>query len=1103
MGRRKNDNYDQGTFSSDDDDSYRERLRHEMEDEASLFQDPNKRRRGMTKEQAIYGYDWDSDDDSNNNRAQRPRRSGVKTDISHFVSASSKPPSSKEQDEEDSDHAGHGSESSADEKDNNAEEDDDQSMRSDSGSDRSMSSNEDQNDEDDEDAEARREREAAFKAARQREREENDAWEDSHGGLNMMSSSMGMRPGLGNGQPTMETTPAPSATTTTATPTATSAKDPQPPTSNKSMAETFRKSLGLSAGSSSPTTTSPSTSSQRSRSRANNSLGAFMNRNNISRSNEPSPSPGPSSPRPSSPALHSKPSKDGEHGEQQQPTIAAKAIKVSRDFGAFSKQGSGIGLKLLKQMGWKEGYGLGAGGSGIVEPIQSKLRPTKMGLGFNGFREKSAQDRAEEKRRGYAESEEDEDEGEGASKRGKSKKGEKKAQRDEAEAALPKADGWKRKPGREGKRKGPRIEYKTAEEIQREIESSDQPMTAATAPTQKILDMTGKQVRELTSASQISSLHGSMIEGERFPELRYNLDLMASLSTTDLEQVARRQKEDHARAQVLECESQMAQDRIAKDVLEMDKLVKAMTISDQCITIAEDLRQSSTNTTGTTAVDITEEQLVAAFREPFDLLAGLYFEEYQRYSLDQVVVAVLQESVKALFAHWDVLKNPRLGSTLFGQWKKLLKQSKVVYANSMAGMETDDYDYPSPRHGRGGGGYGGPERMTAYESLLYQTWLPKVRSAINNEWQPRDCDPMVELLEAWAPPVLPKFLQDNVITQLILPKLRQEVATWSPRDPLLIHTWIHPWLPILGEVRMEQELFGDIRRKFAAGLTSWQVLDPSALQALAPWRGVWDPTDMELLLLKSVLPKLIEGLQAFEINPRAQKLDVLRAVLPWHTFFPSTTFSALLQNEFFPRWHHVLYLWLTHPSTTDLDQVSQWYLWWKDLFPPALLHDTGVTAGFRKGLDMINQLMAGLKVMPPAEPQRISYGPGSSGGDKQGPSATSKSRQHQQDTLGRLQANKHLVAASSISFKDLVQDYAAQNSLLLVLTSKMHEGTGRPLYRLGGNSTGTSGGVLVHLTDEVAFIKSEEAGGAWVPISIEDLMVLAGGKGKAAAAGMR
>ncbi|KAG0221478.1 hypothetical protein BGW41_006738, partial [Actinomortierella wolfii] len=519
MGRRKNDHYDQESYSSDD-DSYRERLRHELEDEAALFRDPHKRRRGMTKEQAIYGYDWDDDDDDSRTRKTKPSR--ARTDLSQFVTGSKS--SSKQRANVDVDED---LDSSADEDGGRTKsDDDDDEMRDRSEGSRSLKSDEGDSDtymssdsEDEEDAEARREREEAFRAARERDRAENDAWEDRQ----MRSNRMTMRPGIGMmggaqsvaelsaeaGDTKITTTTTTTTITSTTSNDTTAGQDGQE-TSNKSMADIFRKSLGLSATSSSPTS-----STQRSRNnRANNSLSAFMSRNNIgSSSNEASPS---ASPRPSFASVSTKPKAEPE-------TPVAKAVKVSKDFGAFSKQGSGIGLKLLKQMGWKEGYGLGAGGTGIVEPIQTKVRPTKMGLGFNGFREKTEQDRAEEKRRGYAVASSSDEEAEGGVA-GKKKGGAKTADRE-----APKADGWKRKPGK-GK-KGPKIEYKTAEEIQREIEASDQPMAAALP--QKILDMTGKNVRELTSASQISSLH--MLDNERFPELRHNLDLMASISTTDLE----------------------------------------------------------------------------------------------------------------------------------------------------------------------------------------------------------------------------------------------------------------------------------------------------------------------------------------------------------------------------------------------------------------------------------------------------------------------------------------------------------------------------------------------------------------------------------------
>ncbi|KAG0339325.1 hypothetical protein BG004_006867 [Podila humilis] len=776
------------------------------------------------------------------------------------------------------------------------------------------------------------------------------------------------------------------------------------------------------------------------------SMSFFKNRAGFdSNSNSPSP-------RPSSPAA----SMSSPRPEMQPVT----PVKVSKDYGKFS---SGFGVKMLEKMGWKKGYGLGVGGTGIVEPIQTKQRPVKMGIGFKGFREKTDQDRAEEKRRGYAATSDEEEE-----KASKAKdKGKKKVQELE-----PVADGWKKPSARESRR-GPRIEYKTAAEIQQEIESSDQVMPAA--QPQKILDMTGKTVRELTSASQISSAIAR--SNERFPELRHNLELMADISTTDLEQLARKQKADHIRQQVLEKEGSRVQQLATQDETSIERMLKVMSLAEKCSTIANEIRQTTSNTTGENAVEVQESYITDAFKEPFDLFAGLYFEEYQQYELDQVFVSALQDSFKRLLKDWNVIKNPTLGASLFKKWQKLLRMSRVRTTQARQPMynnqdEAPLYHQQPPTE----------DKMTAYESLLNHIWLPKVRSAINNQWNIRDCDPIIDLLEAWAPPLLPLFIQDNIVTQLIMPKLQKEVELWSPKDALMLHTWVHPWLPIIGEARLEQELFGDIRRKLASGLTAWTVLDPSALRVLEPWVPVFNPTDMELLLLKSVLPKLVEGLRQFEINPRDQKIEILQAVMPWQRFFPGTTFASLLVNEFFPKWHQVLYLWLTHPSTTDLDQVSQWYQWWKSLFPGEVIRETAVANGFKQGLDMINQYMAGLKIMAPADvSQANNQAMEGNGGSAKNP-------------LGRLQTKKAYVP--SVSFKDLVQEYAGQNSLLFVMTKQMHERSGRPLYRLGGNSTGTAGGVLVHMTDEIAFVKAEETG-TWMPIGIEDLMVL-GGAGKGA-----
>lgn len=47
-------------------------------------------------------------------------------------------------------------------------------------------------------------------------------------------------------------------------------------------------------------------------------------------------------------------------------------------------------------------------------------------------------------------------------------------------------------------------------------------------------------------------------------------------------------------------------------------------------------------------------------------------------------------------------------------------------------------------------------------------------------------------------PLLPNWVLENILDLLVLPKLTLEVEEWNPlTDTVPIHTWIHPWLPLL------------------------------------------------------------------------------------------------------------------------------------------------------------------------------------------------------------------------------------------------------------------------------------------------------------------
>ena len=53
-------------------------------------------------------------------------------------------------------------------------------------------------------------------------------------------------------------------------------------------------------------------------------------------------------------------------------------------------------------------------------------------------------------------------------------------------------------------------------------------------------------------------------------------------------------------------------------------------------------------------------------------------------------------------------------------------------------------------------------------------------------------------------PMLPPWVMENIQDQLVLPRLLQEVENWNPlTDTMPIHSWLHPWLPLMGKCSIQ------------------------------------------------------------------------------------------------------------------------------------------------------------------------------------------------------------------------------------------------------------------------------------------------------------
>lgn len=144
--------------------------------------------------------------------------------------------------------------------------------------------------------------------------------------------------------------------------------------------------------------------------------------------------------------------------------------------------------------------------------------------------------------------------------------------------------------------------------------------------------------------------------------------------------------------------------------------------------------------------------LLEPFADEFDELFGKFPEEYLEMQLDEVVVGAVAPIVsrgrfpllphtraelthpsrgsqcRRLFQDWDPLSSPDFAVPELKRWRKHFLIDKDVIKQDN-GMDVDVFG--SASYSNGGSSQRAADRsMTAYESMMWTVWLPRVRSAI-------------------------------------------------------------------------------------------------------------------------------------------------------------------------------------------------------------------------------------------------------------------------------------------------------------------------------------------------------------------------------------
>ncbi|CAI2327742.1 unnamed protein product [Caenorhabditis sp. 36 PRJEB53466] len=679
-------------------------------------------------------------------------------------------------------------------------------------------------------------------------------------------------------------------------------------------------------------------------------------------------------------------------------------------FGGWMKHGNSDKImKMMQKMGYKAGEGLGAQGQGIVEPVQAALRKGRGAVGAYGKEMTGPK---------FGESAAD------AQKRLATGSGIPGGDNDEnAEKTIKIKGGWK-------KSQKVKTKYRTIEEVLEEGTSGSKTMpshqNSAHYSNIKVIDMTGKQQKVYSGYDSFSmktrSEYDVVDEEERtvfdVPELIHNLNLLVDLTEEGIRRSNQQLIGLKDQTTAMEYDLQQAEKALDAEEHEAQHLNEVYSI----------LQGFSSNNSPS----------MSECQQLFRRLRSEFGHEYQLYSLESVAIPTVLPLVQRHFATWTPLKQKDYGCDLVAEWREILENStgKMTFGHNKMGDE-----------------------IAAYDRLIWEGVVPSVRRCCL-QWDPRsEMNEMLELIEQWTP-LLPIWIKENILEQLVIPKISEKVSDWDPvTDEMPIHQWLCPWLVVLGD--RIQAVMPPIRQKLAKALKQWDPMDGSALEVLRPWRNVWSPGTFGAFIGQNVIPKLGAALENMELNPgKNPDYPQWTAVMQWLEMAHPDAIANIVTKYFFPRFYAAFCQWLDSPGV-NYAEVKMWYAAWKNRIPEVIASYPTVNENLRRAMIALGCSMRGEKVSGMAS----SVAPPTSGAQLAPPPPPMSAPQQQ------------------LSLKDIIEITAARNGFTYH-PQKDRFKDGRQVFWFGAVSIYIDSG-MIYVMDPVEFI--------WRPSGIDELCRLAQG----------